>query len=99
MSRYRGPKIRNYPFAIFRTLPVMLDMGTNNDALLDDDMYIGSRHRRLEGADYDSLVAEFVDAVSSLRIVFANHFCELLLRMVLRIVLGNAFCGHGCLTQ
>ena len=45
------------------TLPISLDVGTDNRALLDDDLYIGWRHPRLRGADYDSLVDEFVHAV------------------------------------
>jgi len=45
------------------TLPVSLDVGTDNRALLDDDLYIGWRHPRLRGAAYDELVDEFVQAV------------------------------------
>jgi len=45
------------------TLPVSLDVGTDNRALLDDELYIGYRAPRLRGAEYDSLVDEFVGAV------------------------------------
>src|SRR4029077_9435484 len=45
------------------TLPVSLDVGTDNEDLLRDELYIGYRHPRLRGADYDSLVDEFVSAV------------------------------------
>lgn len=48
------------------TLPVSLDVGTNNKDLLQNDLYLGWRYDRLQGAEYDSLVAEFVDAFHSL---------------------------------
>ena len=44
-------------------LPVMLDVGTNNTALLEDDFYIGYPRRRRSGAAYFALVDEFVRAV------------------------------------
>jgi malic enzyme len=46
-----------------RTLPVSLDVGTDNHALLQDDLYLGWRHPRLHGERYDALVDEFVQAV------------------------------------
>ena len=46
-----------------RTLPISLDVGTDNEALLDDDLYLGWRHPRLRGQGYDDLVDEFVAAV------------------------------------
>ena len=46
-----------------RTLPVMLDVGTDNDALLSDPLYLGWRHQRVRGAEYDELVDPFVDAL------------------------------------
>lgn len=47
-----------------RTLPVMLDAGTDDDALLSDDLYLGWRHRRVRGDEYDELVDAFVDALA-----------------------------------
>ncbi len=46
-----------------RTLPVLLDVGTDNAELLDDPMYLGWRHHRISGADYDDFVDRFVQAV------------------------------------
>ena len=43
-------------------LPVMLDVGTNNQALRDDPLYLGLHHPRLRGEAYDALVDEFVAA-------------------------------------
>ncbi len=48
-----------------RTLPVMLDVGTDNAELLDDPMYLGWRHRRVEDAAYFEFVDHFVDAVQA----------------------------------
>ena len=48
-----------------RTLPVFLDVGTENDAMLADPLYLGWRHRRLRDDAYDELVDAFVDALRS----------------------------------
>jgi len=44
-------------------LPIMFDIGTNNQELLDDPLYLGYPHNRIEGDDYFSLMEEFVSAV------------------------------------
>ena len=48
------------------TQPICIDVGTDNEELLDDELYIGWRERRLRGPEYDELVEEFVRAVMSL---------------------------------
>jgi malate dehydrogenase (oxaloacetate-decarboxylating)(NADP+) len=48
-----------------RCLPVMIDVGTENEALLADPLYLGVRERRLRGAEYDALLDEFADAVAT----------------------------------
>jgi malate dehydrogenase (oxaloacetate-decarboxylating) len=44
------------------TLPVALDVGTNNQTLLDDPYYMGMRHPRIGKAEYDAFVDDFVNA-------------------------------------
>jgi len=49
-----------------RALPVMLDVGTDRQSLLDDRLYIGNRHPRVPTADYDRFVDAFVAAATRL---------------------------------
>jgi malate dehydrogenase (oxaloacetate-decarboxylating) len=48
-----------------RVIPVSLDVGTNNEALLNDPLYLGNRHARVRGADYDAFIKKYLQTASS----------------------------------
>src|ERR1051325_4078572 len=49
-----------------RVIPVMLDVGTNRQSLLDDPMYIGNRHARVRGERYDAFIDAYVKVATRL---------------------------------
>src|SRR4029450_4301782 len=49
-----------------RVIPVVLDMGTDNLALLNDEMYLGERHARIRDERYDQLIDNYVTACTKL---------------------------------
>src|SRR5580692_9712839 len=48
-----------------RAIPVSLDVGTNNEGLLNDPLYLGNRHARVRGADYDAFIKKYLQTASA----------------------------------
>jgi malate dehydrogenase (oxaloacetate-decarboxylating) len=49
-----------------RVIPVSLDVGTDNQALLDDPLYVGNRHARRRGKDYEAFIERYVQTASKM---------------------------------
>jgi malate dehydrogenase (oxaloacetate-decarboxylating) len=49
-----------------RVIPVSLDVGTDNEGLLNDPLYIGNRHARIRGEAYDAFIEKYLQTASSL---------------------------------
>ena len=49
-----------------RVIPVMLDVGTDRESLLNDPLYVGNRHARVRGERYDQLIESYIETASRL---------------------------------
>ena len=57
-----------------RVIPVMLDVGTDRESLLNDPMYVGNRHSRVRDKRYDQLIAAYVETATRLFPKALLHF-------------------------
>ncbi len=57
-----------------RVIPVMLDVGTDRESLLNDPLYVGNRHSRVRGERYDELIATYIGTASKLFPEALLHF-------------------------
>src|ERR1700739_819874 len=57
-----------------RVIPVSLDVGTDNEGLLNDPLYLGNRHARVRGGAYDAFIEKYVQTASSLFPNAVLHF-------------------------
>ncbi|KAH7156468.1 hypothetical protein EDB81DRAFT_840576 [Dactylonectria macrodidyma] len=90
-----------------RTLPVVLDCGTDNEDLLKDDLYLGLRENRVRGEEYDRFVDNFVSAARKLYPKAYIHFEDFGLHNARRILdqyrpefacFNDDVQGTGCVT-
>ena len=72
-----------------RVIPVSLDVGTNNEGLLNDPLYLGNRHARVRGQAYDSFIAKYLRVASSLFPKALLHFEDFGASNARRILLAN----------
>ncbi|KAF4616231.1 hypothetical protein G7Y89_g15175 [Cudoniella acicularis] len=90
-----------------RTLPVVLDCGTDNEELLNDDLYLGLKHPRIRGEKYDKFVDTFVQSARKLYPRAYIHFEDFGLPNARRILdryrpstpcFNDDVQGTGCVT-
>ncbi|KIX07474.1 uncharacterized protein Z518_02127 [Rhinocladiella mackenziei CBS 650.93] len=90
-----------------RTLPVVLDTGTDNEKLLNDPLYLGHRFRRVRGEAYDDFVDKFVRTAKTLYPKAYIHFEDFGLTNARRLldryrdqtaVFNDDIQGTGCVT-
>ncbi|KAJ3552587.1 hypothetical protein NPX13_g11076 [Xylaria arbuscula] len=90
-----------------RTLPVVLDCGTDNENLLNDELYLGLRKKRVRGEKYDKFVDEFVQSARKLFPKAYIHFEDFGLTNARRILdhyrpeipcFNDDVQGTGCVT-
>lgn len=90
-----------------RTLAVVLDTGTNNKNLLDDELYLGYKHERVRGQQYDDFVEKFVKAAKKLFPQAYVHFEDFGVHNARRLldryrqqysVFNDDVQGTGCVT-
>jgi malate dehydrogenase (oxaloacetate-decarboxylating)(NADP+) len=75
-------------------LPVTIDVGTNNEQLLNDVLYVGLRQHRLRGEPYDALIEEFITAVQELCPRVLIQFEDFATPNALRLL--NKYRGRVC---
>ncbi len=90
-----------------RTLPIVLDTGTDNEELLNDDLYLGHRFKRVRGQAYDDFVDKFIRAAKKLFPQAYIHFEDFGLDNARRLldryqkeftVFNDDIQGTGCVT-
>ncbi|KAA8574700.1 hypothetical protein EYC84_003950 [Monilinia fructicola] len=90
-----------------RTLPVVLDCGTDNEKLLNDDLYLGLKKPRVRGKEYDDFVDKFVQSARKLYPKAYIHFEDFGLPNARRILdryrpeiacFNDDVQGTGCVT-